>query len=64
MRYVRRYTWELLSFFIGTIDSELEVERISRNGERLSAEAVPEVLDVGKWATWLPALPVRLEAAC
>lgn len=64
MRYVRRYTWGLLSFFIGTIDSELEVERIGRNGERLSAEAVTEVLDVGKGATWLPALPVRPEGAC
>jgi len=48
MRYVRRYTWGRLSFFIGTIDSELEVERIGRNGEMLSAEAVPEVFGRGE----------------
>lgn len=39
MRYACRMHEEgLLSFFIGTIDSELEVERIGRDGEMLSTE--------------------------
>ena len=48
MRYVRRYTWGLRSFFIGTIDSQLEVERIGCDGEMLSAEAGPEVFGRGE----------------
>jgi hypothetical protein len=43
MPYVRRYTWGLLSFFIGTIDSELEVDWIGCDREMLSAEAVSGV---------------------